>query len=232
MNEEYLNWPDERKIDTLKHLYFADSEKSAYDEFITDFVNKNVQPFTVDEALERALNYEYHGTDPNKEQYKYNYYTDPVGPIIKGYKPLTLYTYYPLVHPYYNAKYDDYPFTGHSELSNTVGGNVDGMNRLHITNVNKSSSDSDYDLLLNNCADATRATLEAVFGKQLNPFLFTTPGDVRDFALENGGISKDKRNRVIIIPMNKERYQRLAKYNLQERRKMNPRYNPEYNFDE
>ena len=39
-------------------------------------------------------------------------------------------------------------------------------------------------LFTNNCSDATRCALEKTFNKKINPFLFTTPGDVQDFALE------------------------------------------------
>ena len=42
----------------------------------------------------------------------------------------------------------------------------------------------DYNLFTNNCSDATREALEKTFNKKVNPFLFTTPGDVQDFALE------------------------------------------------
>lgn len=51
--------------------------------------------------------------------------------------------------------------------------------------------DADYNLLTNNCSDATREVLEEISGKKLNPFLFTTPGDVRDFFKENFKVFND-----------------------------------------
>lgn len=72
---------------------------------------------------------------------------------------LQLDTYYPFT--------SSYKYTGHSQL---------GM-------INKSSRSEDYNLVTNNCADATKRCLEYIFNKQDNNFLFTTPGDVRDFAL-------------------------------------------------
>jgi len=51
--------------------------------------------------------------------------------------------------------------------------------------INKQSSDSGYNFITNNCADATRCALEAITGKKMNPNFFTTPGDVLDFFKEN-----------------------------------------------
>lgn len=68
-------------------------------------------------------------------------------------------TYYPFI--------SRYKYTGHSKLGR----------------INKSSRSEDYNLFTNNCADATKRCLEYIFNKQDNNFLFTTPGDVRDFAL-------------------------------------------------
>ena len=81
-------------------------------------------------------------------------------------------THYPFI--------SNYPYTGHSSLNitDTIDGHKSNKtitNRFH----NKG-----YNLLTNNCSDATREALEKTFNQKLNPFLFTTPGDVQDFALE------------------------------------------------
>ena len=39
------------------------------------------------------------------------------------------------------------------------------------------------------------------FNKKIDVTGFTTPGDVRDFAIDNGGIKKDNQGRLVIIPM-------------------------------
>ena len=82
-------------------------------------------------------------------------------------------TYYPVI--------SEYPFTGHSEL---ILYNNDGIYAGHVT---KHGTDHDYNLVTNNCSDATRCAVEQVFGKKINPILFTTPGDVQDFVVEQTG---------------------------------------------
>lgn len=82
-------------------------------------------------------------------------------------------TYYPVINK-------QYPYTGHSSL--TILDKDNGKYR-HYT-LDKSSKSKDYNLFTNNCSDATRCALEKAFNKKINPFLFTTPGDVQDFALE------------------------------------------------
>ena len=86
---------------------------------------------------------------------------------------LILDTYYPLSQ--------EYPYTGHSALS------INLSNGIPYRQVSKSSNDADYNLISNNCADDTRRVLEYLFKKKMNPWLFTTPGDSRDFLIENGG---------------------------------------------
>lgn len=88
---------------------------------------------------------------------------------------LTLDTYYPLSK--------EYPFTGHSALTIEPDDEFSSNYRL----VSKDGSDNDYNLITNNCADDTRRVLEILFNKKMNPWFFTTPGDSRDFLLENGG---------------------------------------------
>lgn len=75
-------------------------------------------------------------------------------------------TYYPIT--------SRYPFTGHSEIITP-----------EKSSISLSGSAKKYNLITNNCSDATRCALENVFGKKVNPIAFTTPGDVRDFASEN-----------------------------------------------
>lgn len=122
------------------------------------------------------------------------------GVEVVGYPHLKLFTYYPMIHPYYDSKIDEnFKWTGHSVIRGGAYGT-------------KTFSDDDYNLAFNNCSDETRRMLEAAFGKSSGVIGFTTPGDVRDFAIENGGTALDKQQRVISIPMNKERYARLRKY--------------------
>lgn len=141
------------------------------------------------------LNSLYENTQRNPQAYVHS--PSGIGPTIEGYAPLKLRTWYPFVHPYYdNDKDDRFWLTGHSALG-------------FIT---KRGNEGDYNIAFNNCSDETRRALEAIFNKKLNPFIFTTPGDVRDFAKENGGYSKDSKDRTIYIPMNKERYDRYHQY--------------------
>ena len=93
-------------------------------------------------------------------------------PLYNHSKYITLYTYYPIV--------SRYPYTGHSRLSMTT---ID-KDRYQRYNINKTSRHKDYNLITNNCSDATREALEKTFNKKCNPLLFTTPGDVQDFALK------------------------------------------------
>ena len=81
---------------------------------------------------------------------------------------VTLTTYYPMVSAY--------PYTGHSKLK-TEGGNI----------IDVKSNDVGYNLITNNCSDATRKALEMASGKKMNNWFFTTPGDVKDFAEQLGG---------------------------------------------
>ena len=89
----------------------------------------------------------------------------------------TLTTYYPFI--------SRVPYTGHSQL--TVTGlvpNHQGDAIIGTIGIDKGGHNEDYNLITNNCSDATRCGLEHTFDKKINPFLFTTPGDVQDFALD------------------------------------------------
>ena len=99
-------------------------------------------------------------------------------------KYAALTTYYPIT--------SYYPYTGHSDLY--VNGilpdpDYDGSAVYGILGIDKMMNHAGYNLVTNNCSDATRCGLEHAFNKNLNTFLFTTPGDVQDWALEElGGI--------------------------------------------
>lgn len=101
----------------------------------------------------------------------------------------------------------DFPI-GHSIIS------LDSQDpELAFKNATISShpSDNDYNLITNNCSDDTRKVLEAAFKKKMNPFLFTTPGDSRDFLIENGGVVDPAYNNSHYINVSKEDY--LRAYN-------------------
>lgn len=210
------NLTTQQKFDILKQTYHYEDNKpiipsfDKIDDYRKEFINDMFDAYVLNQ-------------NPIGVNYDYLPYNDIE---VTGYAPLFLQTWYPIVHPwygkndypsYYNGiKYDyinpdeNFKWTGHSEITQ--------RNRQTYT---KTMEDPDYNLLLNNCSDETRRVLEAVFNKQLKTFGFTTPGDVRDFALENGGKSIEdkifdrnkKYGRYIMIPMNKERYERLRKYN-------------------
>lgn len=95
-------------------------------------------------------------------------------------KVLNEHSKYASLDTYYPFFSKEYPFTGHSRLGIMAKDN-DGY-RSYV--IDKSSENKGYNLLTNNCSDATRRALEKTFNKKLNRFLFTTPGAVQDFALK------------------------------------------------
>lgn len=118
---------------------------------------------------------------------------------------VSLHTYYPIT--------SQYPWTGHSSLY--VAGlipNYWGDATVGNISVNKGGHDKDYNLVTNNCSDATRCALEKAFDKKINPFLFTTPGDVRDFALDELGGKESRIGNTIYIPMEDKYESRSKKY--------------------
>lgn len=97
-------------------------------------------------------------------------------------KYIALDTYYPLS--------SRYPFTGHSAISL-----VEDQTSPYL--IDKLPTDKGYNVITNNCSDATKKALERTFNKNLKTALFTTPGDVRDFALEElNGIPEFKEDSV------------------------------------
>ena len=83
--------------------------------------------------------------------------------------------------------------------------------------IDKSSDSPTYNLLTNNCADATLGALNAIFGTNESSFLFTTPGDVLDYskkiAKKFGGKSYTPEYGMVrtIIPRNKDNYKDTAR---------------------
>lgn len=137
------------------------------------------------------VDYVYENLKKGVENNKYIHLN--IGPdkiIANGYAPLKLHTYYPNLR--------NYPI-GHSAI------------QYRPLGINKGMNDGDYNLLTNNCSDATGQCLEKIFGKKMNTVLFTTPGDVRDFAIENGGIQKPNLP-FVSIPMNESRYNKYLEF--------------------
>lgn len=148
--------------------------------------------------------------------------------IVNGYAPIILDTYFPVAS-------QEYPVTGHSMLavprnnlysSNRTDSQISKLpqqvqeNLNHFTGydfIDKSSDSPTYNLLTNNCADATLGALNAIFGTNESPFLFTTPGDVLDYskkiAKKFGGKSYTPEYGMVrtIIPRNKDNYRDTAR---------------------
>ena len=102
---------------------------------------------------------------------------------------LTLQTFYPITSK-------QYPWTGHSQLKvvkkeNNIGGPGFTMSL--------GSENKGYNLITNNCSDYTRKGLEAITGKKVNPWFFTTPGDVQDFFINNFNVVKNLLGLVLIL---------------------------------
>lgn len=151
--------------------------------------------------------------DLNKNNYDgdlKNYsYSLPKDIVITGTSPMYLETQEPFT--------DGYPI-GHSSVSVDTYNNNGGGNYYEES---KSMSDNGYNLLTNNCSDGTRQVLEYTFNKKINPFLFTTPGDVRDFAIDSLHATPNKENpHILYIPINKDQkdraIQRIQQLNTQE----------------
>ena len=126
-----------------------------------------------------------------------------------GYRPIELKTYKPL--------HKDYPFTGHSSLDIPIDEDTaytQGGYLPYGISVDKTSNSKDYNLITNNCADATLGALNYIFGTKEKPLLFTTPGDVRDYAINklHGKVTRDKdRIDTILIPRNKNNAKKISK---------------------
>lgn len=109
-------------------------------------------------------------------------YGGELEPAVVKPKPVSavLRTYYPLI--------SEYPFTGHSELQLFENHPTRPEIPVYLHQpISRFSHNFDYNLVTNNCSDATRCAVEQVFGEKINPILFTTPGDVQDFVAEKTG---------------------------------------------
>ena len=131
---------------------------------------------------------------------------NPIETIINGYAPVKLRTFYPLGN--------EYPVTGHSELEVPISDNVvkayglkpdyAGLGANPTVIVSKKGSDLGYNLITNNCADATSNYLNQMYGKSNDAMFFTTPGDVRDYAVDKLGGKKTYEDGIetVLIPRN------------------------------
>lgn len=176
----------DQKIDYLKNTYRTKFFDQSDDLFMADYFNNTLG---IDEnSSDDLINYHYQkalGEVQNGDAIHF----DLPEVVVNAYSPLKLYTYYPL------SKY----MIGHSSLQSLD-------NRKTINTTMKTPG---YNLITNNCSDDTGKCLEQIFGKSMDVIGFTTPGDVKDFALENGGYEK---NGVVYIPMNEERLHRFNRY--------------------
>ena len=135
---------------------------------------------------------------------------------VVGYRPIELKTYKPL--------HKEYPFTGHSSLDIPIDEDTaytQGQYSPYVISVDKTSQSKDYNLITNNCADATLGALNYIFGTKEKPFLFTTPGDVRDYAINklHGKVTRDKDGiDTILIPRNKNNAKKISKRALEWRK--------------
>lgn len=109
-------------------------------------------------------------------------------------------TEYVLLHTYYPG-YGDYPLTGHSEIIIE-----DPESEFNYDYISKWFGSKNYNLITNNCSDATREALEYTFNKKMNHLLFTTPGDVQDFAKKLGAIPAFKKDSIYNTKLQKYIY--------------------------
>lgn len=183
---------------------FKDNQQKLSKQAKINFINNTYHPDVLDYHIPKSIykfneydnsdfvDYVYETLKKGVENNKYIHLNIPPDKItVTGYAPLKLYTYYPSLR-------SQYPI-GHSAI------------QYRPIGINKGMKDEDYNLLTNNCSDATGQCLEKIFGKKMNTVLFTTPGDVRDFAIENGGIQKPNLP-FVSIPMNESRYNKYLEF--------------------
>lgn len=130
--------------------------------------------------------------------------------IVPQYKA-TLDTYYPIV--------SKYPLTGHSSLKLSEAEKDNGLytgKYKGIGRIDLGGQSSKYNLVTNNCSDATGKCLSEVFGIPMDTFLFTTPGDVRDYFIDRGAKEDLSRRKNIKrrkkIPKTSKGYDTHTKY--------------------
>lgn len=148
---------------------------------------------------------------PDGSTYSYVPTYDKDIPTVVGYAPIRLNTYYPIV--------SKYPFTGHSSLEIPVDreafygpGSNEYINTLPRISIDKLGSAKDYNLVTNNCADATLKALNTLYNTNEKANLFTTPGDVRDLAIKLGGrvVKNGDGSDTVLIPRNKDNYKEIS----------------------
>lgn len=187
--------PMEAKRNYLKGVYYKD--KLDEDTLSPIFDNSNDYN-NVDKMSDFIINshFDYYYNNPDYIHLD----ADPQKVEVKAWEPIFLKTWYPIGHLSRDYSEGMKFGIGHSEL--------DAGDRI----ITKYIDDDDYNLVTNNCSDTTREALETVFGKEAGVIGFTTPGDVRDFAIENGGVQLQPHARLISIPMDRNRWNRLKKY--------------------
>lgn len=155
----------------------------SYDQIVNNYFDYNKTKEFLDKNKRSFININW---DPNDKPSNY----------------IKLNTYYPIYS-------ESYPLTGHSSLSlKGLTERHDGKASYETRSVNKDMTDNNYNLIFNNCSDATRCALEKTFNKKINPVLFTTPGDVQDFALDElKGIPEIKDN--LIFNPNTGKYEEV-----------------------
>lgn len=85
--------------------------------------------------------------------------------------------------------FSKYPFTGHSALHAytdmpiSVEETLKGLDNECV--ISKSSSDKDYNLVTNNCSDATIKAINKLRRTPYHKGLFNTPGDARDYFIKS-----------------------------------------------
>ena len=187
---------DSKIIDTLDPSIVKDSRGISLKQSIENF--HNTFPNESESSLKPLI-------DGEKEWYDY-LITEGKGYVDAGQlpevtiKPDQIYTY---LDTYYPVTNEQYKYTGHSTLTH------DGRC------ISKGGRNKGYNLVTNNCADATLEALQLISGKKANPFLFTTPGDVRDFALEelSGEVVQDRKGETRVrIPINVAQSKKLREY--------------------
>lgn len=175
----------ESKLDFLNHTYSYDMLDEPY---AMQFpLGNHIDP----DAPYSFIDYEYRKAVDAVKNNK-AMYIDSGEAVVTGYAPLRLHTYYPTL----SGKFP----VGHSKITYAPNASLQ---------VNTKPNYIGYNFVTNNCSDDTGKCLEAVFQKDMNTFGFTTPGDVLDFAKQNGAYYRGTN---VYIPMNKERWKRFKNY--------------------
>lgn len=224
-NGDAIVFPNVQEINGKLHDFTDPKYKHGeWDAFDRAIENNNYLRMTPEEAKWYTENYKKYAPEFDKYANGGNLYPDgeeytaedgaTLLPeiTVNGYRPIELYTYYPVI--------SQFPFTGHSELYVPLNSHFmkpqelnPSLETVPFGAVDKRMDSKDYNLITNNCADATLGALNYMFGTKESPNLFTTPGDVQDFAIEKlgGKATELKDGRIkVVIPRNKDNYQVLT----------------------